>query len=131
MFKMLKAAFVSVLMLTMAVPVAQAVRDPGSYAFTQSGRGPIQIDANVIAPESCYAAVSSRRDGSSMVTNRGSIIPVTIVLDRVSGDCVRTPTVVRSRFAIVGDSVATLIEIKFVTASGSSLKTELISISGR
>lgn len=131
MLNKLFAGLVSVTAIMIAVQPVHAVRDPGSRATTQSGRGPIQINANVIAPESCYAAVNSRRDGPSMVTNRGSIIPVTIILDRVSGDCVRTPTVVRSRFAIVGDSVATLIEIKFLTVSGTSLKTELIAIDGR
>lgn len=131
MRSLLGVATIAVSALMAGTPIAEALRDPGSYATTRAGRGPITIDANVIAPESCYAAVQSGRDGPSFLERGEAIIPVTIALDRVGGNCVQTPTVVRSRFAITGDSSAYLVEIKFVTLSGSVLKVERVAISGR
>ena len=122
---------IAVAALMAAAPAAEAVRDPGSYAFIRMGSGPLQINANVIAPESCYEAVRSGRDGPSFLRNGEPVIPVTVTLDRVGGNCVQTPTVVRSRFAVPSDSTANLVEIKFVTASGSVLKVERVAISGR
>lgn len=117
--------------VTLGAPIAEAVRDPGSSASVRGGYSPVTIDAHVVAPDSCYEAVRSGRDGTTFIDNGDSIIPVTVALDRVGGPCTGAPTVVRSRFNIPGDAAAYLIEIKFVTASGALLKVERVAIDGR
>ncbi|HXK54316.1 MAG TPA: hypothetical protein PK405_06490 [Hyphomicrobiales bacterium] len=118
-------------LLPLAAATAQPLRDPGSRAeLLGSPPGTVQVDANYLAPSPCHYVA-----GTTLAPPPGASMPkhavaLTIVVATRPGGCTRQPTVLREMTNVFPDLDTNLVKVFFVSASGKSLKTEQIPISG-
>ncbi|MEJ8571872.1 hypothetical protein [Microbaculum marinum] len=100
---------------------------PGSYARrTGPLGGPLRLEANFVAGDTCQAALSAKRGAPAGQAIGPDTIPVTIVIGPNPKGC-GTSRVVTRIMTLGGPKEINIIQIFFVNPAGRILKVERIS----
>jgi len=117
----------ALLALVLALPDMAYAQGPGSYARrTGPYGGPLRLEANYVARDTCQAALSAKRAAPPVQSVGRDTIPVTIVIGPNPKGCGNSRVVTRI-MTLGGPKEINIIQIFFVDPSGRILKVERIS----
>lgn len=124
----MRIAALLLFVVTLALAAPASAQGPGSFA-RMSGPygGPIRLDANFYASDTCQAALSAHQVAPPGQAVAPFVVPVTIVIGPNPRGCTNT-RVVRRIVTVGGAGVDQLIQIFFVNPAGRILKIEKVSI---
>ena len=114
--------------LILTLGEAAASVGPGSYAYRAGPYGgPIRLQANFVAHDTCHAALTAYRGTPGGQFVGPDTIPATIVIGPNPHGCGYSP-VVKRVMTLGGPRSVNLIQIFFVDPSGRLLKIERVQI---
>lgn len=120
-------AALALLAVALVFPEVVSAQGPGSYARrTGPYGGPIRLEANYVARDTCQAALSAKRGAPAGQAVGRDTIPVTIVIGPNPSGCGDSRVVTRI-MTLGGPQSINIIEIFFVDTSGRILKIERVS----
>lgn len=99
---------------------------PGSWAHIDRFSHVVLVDANYVAPQSCWRVASTRR-GAPAGANAGGDIPVTMTMTR-SGSCAPAQKLLRGGTNVGFQQMGAVVRIFFVGPDGKVVKTERVAI---
>lgn len=123
----MKYLALALLALALVLPELAFAQGPGSYARrTGPYGGPLRLEANYVARDTCQAAIAANRGAPAGQSVGSEIIPVTIVIGPNPKGCGNSRVVTRI-MTLGGPKETNLIRIYFVDPAGRILKIENIS----
>lgn len=124
----MRLAALLLFILTAVLAAPASAEGPGSFARMYGPYGgPIRLDANFYASDTCQAALAAHQAAPPGQTVAPFVVPVTIVIGPNPRGCSDT-RIVRRIVTVGGAGVDQLIQIFFVNPAGRILKVEKVAI---
>jgi|FEC22Drversion2_1045045.scaffolds.fasta_scaffold00041_45 hypothetical protein len=124
----MRRATLVILVLAAVLAAPASAEGPGSFARLYGPYGgPIRLDANFHASDTCQAALEAHQAAPAGQRVPPFVVPVTIVIGPNPLGCTDT-RIVRRIVTVGGAGVDQMIRIFFVNPSGRILKTENVAV---